>query len=131
MRLQTRTLYTLRWDPRVSTSSSTRNRPGKCNHGLDGDGVRATICMPIRGLACPAETRAEVMESYLNLETFPEVKPALAKLSRYQLTILSNGSPRMLTAAVESAGLEGLFVAVISADVLSACRLLRSSRVLR
>jgi 2-haloacid dehalogenase len=68
------------------------------------------------GLSCPPEARAEMMESYLHLETFPEVSPALAKLSRYKLAILSNGSPAMLAAVVEHAGLKGVFTDVISAD---------------
>ena len=68
------------------------------------------------GLACPAETRRDLMESYLHLDTFPEVKSALGKLSQYKLAILSNGSPRMLAAAVESAGLKSAFADVISVD---------------
>jgi 2-haloacid dehalogenase len=68
------------------------------------------------GFACPAETRRELMESYLHLDTFPEVKSALGKLSQYKLAILSNGSPRMLAAAVESAGLIRVFTDVISVD---------------
>lgn len=68
------------------------------------------------GLACPAETRRVLMESYLHLDTFPEVKSALGKLAQYKLAILSNGVPKMLAAAVESAGLKGIFAEVISAD---------------
>ena len=68
------------------------------------------------GLACPADTRRDLMESYLRLDTFPEVKSALAKLSQYKLAILSNGSPRMLAAAVENAGLKSVFSDVISVD---------------
>ena len=56
------------------------------------------------------------MESYLHLELFSDVRPALAKLSRFKLAILSNGTPRMLSAAVESAGLNGVFTDVISVD---------------
>ena len=67
-------------------------------------------------LACPPETRRELMESYLHLEVFPDVRPMLAKLSQYKLAILSNGSPKMLAAAEESAGLRGVFTAAISAD---------------
>src|SRR5258708_4234304 len=67
-------------------------------------------------LACPAETRKELMESYLHLDTFPEVKPAMGKLAEFKLAILSNGSPKMLAAAVESAGLKDVFADVISAD---------------
>jgi 2-haloacid dehalogenase len=67
-------------------------------------------------LTCPPQTREELMESYLRLEVFSDVKPALAKLSRFKLAILSNGTPRMLSAAVESAGLNGVFANLISAD---------------
>jgi 2-haloacid dehalogenase len=67
-------------------------------------------------LACPPQTRAELMESYLHLDIFPEVRPMLTKLSHYRLAILSNGSPKMLAAAVESTGLKGIFNDVISVD---------------
>ena len=67
-------------------------------------------------LACPPETRGELMESYLHLDTYPEVQATLSKLLQYRLAILSNGSPKMLAAAVEHAGLSGIFSDVISAD---------------
>jgi 2-haloacid dehalogenase len=67
-------------------------------------------------LACPPQASEELMQSYLHLEIFPDVKPALAKLSRFKLAILSNGTPRMLSVAVESAGLNSTFTDVISAD---------------
>ena len=67
-------------------------------------------------LACPPKTRQELMESYLHLKIFPEVKPTLAQLSHYKLAILSNGSPTMLAAAVQSAGLREIFTDVISVD---------------
>jgi 2-haloacid dehalogenase len=56
------------------------------------------------------------MEAYLRLESYPEVRQALTALSGYSLAILSNGSPRMLRAAVTSAGLQGTFSRVISVD---------------
>jgi len=40
----------------------------------------------------------------------------MAKLSQYKLAILSNGSPRMLSAVVEGASLKGVFTDVISVD---------------
>jgi len=67
-------------------------------------------------LECSPQTREELMESYLHLDVFSDVRPALAKLSQYKLAILSNGSPRMLSAAVESASLKGVFTDVISVD---------------
>lgn len=67
-------------------------------------------------LGCSPQTRDELMESYLHLEVFSDVRPALTKLSQYKLAVLSNGSPRMLAAALESAGLNGVFTEVISVD---------------
>ena len=67
-------------------------------------------------LPCPPETRAELMEAYLHLQPYPEVPQALKALSGYTRAILSNGSPRMLQAAVESAGLHGIFSHGISVD---------------
>ncbi len=68
------------------------------------------------GLECPPARRARLMEAYLHLDPFPEVRQALSNLSDYSLAILSNGSPRMLRAAVESAGFKGVFSRVISVD---------------
>jgi len=56
------------------------------------------------------------MDAYNKLDTFPEVKDALKPLSRVPLAILSNGSPKMLQAAVKSSGLEGVLSKVISVD---------------
>ncbi len=68
------------------------------------------------GLSCLPDTRANLMETYLRLNPFPEVQQALRALSGYLLAILSNGSPRMLKAAVESAGLKGIFRRTLSVD---------------
>ncbi len=67
-------------------------------------------------LSCPSTVRFQLMEAYLHLDPYPEVKQALTALSDYTLAILSNGSPRMLKAAVESASLKGVFSRVISVD---------------
>ncbi len=67
-------------------------------------------------LPCEPSTRAQLMEAYLHLDPFPEVKQALKSLSNYSLAILSNGTPRMLQAAVESAGLKGVFSQVLSVE---------------
>lgn len=60
----------------------------------------------------------EIMALYLNLEAYPEVKDALeAVRGRSKRTaILSNGSPAMLEAAVQHAGLDKLFDFVISVE---------------
>ncbi len=67
-------------------------------------------------LRCDAATRAQLMESYLHLDLFPEVQEALKSLPGRPLVILSNGTLRMLRAVVESTGLEGIFAHVISVD---------------
>src|SRR5271154_1643336 len=84
---------------------------------LECDGIGPDIACRSLSLECPPETRQELMESYLHLETFPEVQATLSKLSQYKLAILSNGSPKMLATAVKHAGLRGIFSDVISADV--------------
>ena len=68
-------------------------------------------------IADPA-LRERLMNLYLTLETFPEVRDCLARLKAAGLktAILSNGSPRMLDAAVTSAGLEGLLDEVLSVE---------------
>ncbi|MFQ5934782.1 MAG: haloacid dehalogenase type II [Acidiferrobacterales bacterium] len=62
-----------------------------------------------------AELRVDLMNAYLELDCYPEVMDTLAALKGKGLktAMLSNGSPRMLQAAVESAGigqhLDGVF----------------------
>jgi 2-haloacid dehalogenase len=72
------------------------------------------------GIDQTADPRARLMDAYLRLAPFPDTIPALQALRArgLRLAILSNGSPRMLDAAVVSAGLDGLFDAVISVDAL-------------
>ena len=60
------------------------------------------------------------MNLYLRLDPFPEVPDVLARLKRAGLraAILSNGSPRMLEAAVRAAALEPLLDAVLSVEAV-------------
>ncbi|HXZ19843.1 MAG TPA: haloacid dehalogenase type II [Candidatus Acidoferrales bacterium] len=67
-----------------------------------------------KGLALDAKTKSRLMNEYLHLATFPEVREALAALTGQQLLILSNGSPQMLSELVENAGLKGVFAHVLS-----------------
>ena len=62
--------------------------------------------------------RERLMTLYLTLDAFPEVPEVLRRLRRAGLrtAILSNGSPRMLDAAVRGAGLDGLLDAVLSVE---------------
>jgi 2-haloacid dehalogenase len=61
---------------------------------------------------------ARLMEAYLSLATYPEVPDALAAMAGTPLGILSNGSPKMLAAAVRSSGLEGRLSHVLSVDAV-------------
>src|SRR5215467_8132566 len=52
------------------------------------------------GLAASEAQVARLLDAYLTLACFPEVQGALARLEGRPRAILSNGSPRMLEAAV-------------------------------
>ena len=56
-----------------------------------------------------------LMDAYLRLACFPDVRDALARLAAPR-AILSNGAPKMLEAAVRSSGLAPLLDHVISVD---------------
>ena len=67
-----------------------------------------------------ADLRDDLLHAYLSLDCYPEVREVLDTLKNADLmtAILSNGSPMMLEAAVESAGIDDLLDAVISVDEL-------------
>ena len=62
--------------------------------------------------------RQALLAEYDRLALFADVPEGLRRLraAGHRLAILSNGSPRMLAAAIGSAGLDGLFEALISVD---------------
>src|SRR5262249_21541743 len=64
--------------------------------------------------------RGRLMDCYLTLAPFPEVHDVLGRLKRsgMRTAILSNGSPRMLEAAVTGAHLGGLIDAVLSVEAV-------------
>jgi 2-haloacid dehalogenase len=70
------------------------------------------------GIAATEAQIAALMNAYLTLAPFPEVRPALARLAGTPLGILSNGSPPMLEAAVRSSGLAGALAHVLSVDAV-------------
>jgi 2-haloacid dehalogenase len=72
------------------------------------------------GIVAGDEAVARLMAAYLSLATFPDVAGALAGLAGTPLGILSNGSPRMLDAAVRSSELAGTFRHVLSVDTVRA-----------
>lgn len=69
-------------------------------------------------LACTDEERRQLMQIYLSLPSFPEVKPALDQLSALPLSILSNGTPEMLAAVVAANGMAHFFAHIFSVDSL-------------
>ena len=70
------------------------------------------------GLDLTADRRARLLEAYLTLAAFPDVKPGLEALKRrgLRLAILSNGEPKMLEAAARSAGIVDLLDAILSVE---------------
>jgi 2-haloacid dehalogenase len=64
--------------------------------------------------------RARLMDLYLTLEPFPDVREALTRLKAAGLTtaILSNGTHAMLETAINGAGLGGLIDAIYSVDAV-------------
>ena len=70
------------------------------------------------GLNCSDQQHRALMEIYLSLPAFPEVKPALENLSALPLSILSNGTPEMLAAVVSANGMAHFFAHIFSVDSL-------------
>jgi len=62
--------------------------------------------------------RHRLINLYLALDAFPEVPATLARLkkAKMKIAILSNGSPSMLAAVVDGAGLGGMFDQVLSVE---------------
>jgi len=67
-----------------------------------------------------ASLREDLMQAYLSLDCYPEVPDVLSRLRAKGLrcAVLSNGSPRMLEAAVDSAGVGHLLEAVLSVETV-------------
>jgi 2-haloacid dehalogenase len=80
--------------------------------------TEASLVATCNALKLPLDAAAkyQLMDKYLHLDPFPDVKDALKALSHLPLAILSNGSPLMLNAVVENTGLRGVFGHLISVD---------------
>ena len=67
-----------------------------------------------------ASCRDKLLEAYWTLDCYPEVRAVLSRLHERgaRTAILSNGSPDMLSAAIDSAGLGDAFDAVLSVDAV-------------
>ena len=69
-------------------------------------------------LAASESVVRQLMDAYLTLAPFPEVRGTLDRLKTYPLAILSNGSPNMLEAVVRSNVLTGYFGHLLSVDAV-------------
>ena len=70
------------------------------------------------GLRDDESLKTRLMEAYLSLDAYSDVAPVLAELRRSGLrtAILSNSTPAMLTAGIESAGISDSLDAVLSIE---------------
>jgi 2-haloacid dehalogenase len=80
--------------------------------------TREALVYSCRSLGLPCETthQEDLMQEYLRLKVYPDVDVGLEALRRQRLAILSNGSPQMLEAVVEHAGLKQAFAILLSVD---------------
>jgi 2-haloacid dehalogenase len=91
--------------------------------GLHADFAEVTAealdwALEARGLGADHALRARLLALYDRLEAYPEVPSVLMRLrgDGARLAILSNGTPAMLASATASAGIAGLFDAVLSVE---------------
>jgi 2-haloacid dehalogenase len=70
------------------------------------------------GLELTGEKRSRLMQAYLEIDAWPDARPALESLraAGIRLALLSNFTAPMLDAAVRNAGLEGIFEPHLSTD---------------
>ena len=70
------------------------------------------------GITVDQPTRAELLNAWLSVRTYPEVPAALDALAPRPLAVLSNGNPEMLEACLATAGIRDRFEHVLSVDKL-------------
>jgi 2-haloacid dehalogenase len=77
-----------------------------------------TFALAAHGADLPPEAVDEILSVYLDLDAFDDVRPGIERLraAGYDVWVVSNGDPRMLTAMVEGAGLDDLVAGTVSAD---------------
>ncbi len=83
---------------------------------LTGDGL--SYASKSLKLDLTDDKRKRLMDAYLSLAAFPDVKPGLEALKKLglRLAVLSNGEPKMLAAAAKSAGIADLLDSNISVE---------------
>jgi 2-haloacid dehalogenase len=68
------------------------------------------------GLEYDASVFERIMDKYVHLDLYPEVRQTLTDLKQYKLAILSNGSLDMLETLVRNTGLDTILDATVSID---------------
>jgi len=65
-----------------------------------------------------SDLKKDLMDAYLHLDCYPEVRDALSELITrgFEIAILSNGTPTMLEAAVENSRLETMIPQIYSVE---------------
>ena len=107
------------WRTKQLTYSWLRGLQGAYAPFSDVTGEALDYAMESHGVTDPA-LRDELMDLYFRLTAYPEVPDVLTRLKRagMRTAILSNGSPDMLDAAVDNAGIRDRLDAVPSVDEL-------------
>ena len=114
-----RAALTALWRDRQLQYTWLRSLQGRYADFWQVTGDALDFALDTLGLADP-HRRRQLMDLYLHLDAFPEVPNVLQTLRKagYLTALLSNGTPAMLQAAIDHAGLDGLFDAVFSADAV-------------
>jgi len=71
-------------------------------------------------LKLTTKQRQQLMQAYLDIKAWPDVKPALEQLKNdaIKLAFLSNMTPAMLQAGINNSGLGGYFDFILSTDMV-------------
>jgi 2-haloacid dehalogenase len=77
-----------------------------------------TYALAAHGVDLPEHERDEILSVYHELDVFADVREGMERLREagYDLYVLSNGNPEMLSSMVDHADIEGLLTDTISAD---------------
>lgn len=75
-----------------------------------------TYALEENGLKSTEQNEQHLLETYLHLPLYEEVKEVLAELKDKKLVVFSNGSHDMLDPLIENAGLEDVFSEILSID---------------
>jgi 2-haloacid dehalogenase len=110
-------LLNLRWREKQLQYTWLRTLQGRYVDFWTVTGDALDFTMESLGIADPA-LRERLMGLYLTLDAFPDARETLANLKSkgMKTAILSNGSPAMLRAAVETSKLGDVLDAVLSVD---------------